>query len=291
MLVKTHPYQFVFYFVGDHEFINHDTGEVVKKGNSYRGSPYENKGLNTVFKFITQIMKSERKVLGSQYSIDDQIPQKLKIFHNNQCIVTIPEAEGETITNIHKDKEMLVNALNEWERFKMRFIRNNGNVKAIEEVQQPKNDKETELQRLNEERRIVFSKLSDYSSKLLGYELKKSTNIHLYEKIVMLLKSRIKDIPNYYTELQELIDKEVQEKEVFEPLVFSQNQTAVAELTHTEWIESYIEILSNEYEKTSRKATKTVKKTFESAFSRCKDVSKLNAVFDNYLTEIKEGRF
>ncbi|WP_375560647.1 hypothetical protein ACE193_23620 [Bernardetia sp. OM2101] len=62
MFVKNHPYQFVFYFFGDHEYLDEDTGEVIRKGNCYRGTPYENRGLNTVFKFITQIMKSERKV-------------------------------------------------------------------------------------------------------------------------------------------------------------------------------------------------------------------------------------
>ena len=299
MLVKNHPYQFVFYFFGDHEYFNEDTGEVIRKGNSYRGSPYEGKGLNTVFKFITQIMKSERKVLGSQYRLEDQIPQKLKIFHNNQCIATIPSAEGETITDIRKNPQMLANALNEWEVFKMRFVRSSGNVQALVESQAQEQNKE---QRLNDERNSVFKRLSEYCYHTLGYKLNKENNYYLYEKIVAHLKIRIKDISDSFSELKELIDKEARQTEdvtvpIDEAILVGETfQRTPKTLTKTQtdlsvFIEAAIDTLSKTYEKTNRKTSNEVRAVFENAFSRCKDVSRIDTVFTNYLTQIEQGLF
>ncbi|WP_291727847.1 hypothetical protein [Bernardetia sp.] len=311
MLVKNHPYQFVFYFFGDHEYLNEDTGEVIRKGNSYRGSPYEGKGLNTVFKFITQIMKSERKVLGANYRLDDQIPQKLKIFHHNQCIATIPSAEGETITDIRKNPQMLANALNEWEVFKLRFVRSNGNVQVLVQSQAQEQNKEKQL---NEERNSVFRRLSEYCYHKLGYKLSKENNYALYEKIVAHLKIRIKDIPSYYSELQELIDREADQTEVVTPINFkvyeathertANEPTSIAEtfkrtpktVTKTQtdvsiFIEAAIDTLSKRYEKTNRKVTEEVRAVFENAFSRCKEITKIDSVFNNYLNQIEQGQF
>ncbi|WP_375560649.1 hypothetical protein ACE193_23630 [Bernardetia sp. OM2101] len=235
--------------------------------------------------------------------MEDQIPQKLKIFHHNKCIATIPSAEGETITNIKRDPQMLVNALNEWERFKMRFMSSKGNVQALAEPQIQVQNKEKQL---NEERNSVFRQLNEYCYYTLGYKLNKENNYYLYEKIVARLKIRIKDIPNSYTELKELIDKEANENQVtaptdldvaYEPILVAKTfKRTPKTITKTQtdlsvFIEAAIDTLSKTYEKTNRKATYEVRAVFENALSRCKEVSKIDAVFTNFITQIEQGQF
>lgn len=329
-LKPTHEpqYRIVLLFWGESDYLDTETGAIESSQKAYRLQPKYGKTLMDLFPYFTKAIKGE--TFKGNFPRKLMIYEgKNEIFRLPEGQSTITDRAGNLHQRLHYLKEwrecteMYIRTNGRQFRVEKQPTQHQPiqkvatvSVPLVKQV--PTETIESQETRLKNERNDVFYKLSDYCNEKLGYKLNKSTNFNLFEKIVANIKIQIKDIPDFYEEGKLIIDKEVEETSTFKPLLEDnpfglpleddnepvevvgaintafKKTTKATTKTQTDlsiFIDAAIETLSKLYEKTNRKATDEVKKVFENAFSRCKDVSKIDAVFTNFQYQIEKGEF
>ncbi|WP_375559103.1 hypothetical protein ACE193_15345 [Bernardetia sp. OM2101] len=290
--------QFVIYFKELHAFAT-EHGELKEINRSYRFHPFENG-------FINALYLVKKVLLGKMYG--DYTPQKVIIYQDNKPIYQLPRVSGTPICNDRKEVKKIayaINELSEYEKqYKKQLIASTPKVTPIV----PKKTQEETDAELNTIKRSVYNGIK---AKILLEKLDWTPSVNQIIIAELQARNEKTTIESYFKEYFDTLKVETKKPttnfsdersgeptqigETFKKTTKVLTNSVPTQVEKTELppilIESYVDLLSKDYEKTGRKATEHVKNTFKNAFSRCTTTERLNSVYANFVTQIHNGQF